>query len=113
MNARQPSLFTGRILRDRGMAKAASSPEAQEWLRKARQCALEWLQTHPTVSTDDVVSLVGHPHLYGLHANLIGSLFKGKQWEKAGDHHGKRPVRHAGHSYTYRRRNWEERRIDD
>lgn len=67
------SSTTERHKRDLGMAMAAANNS--ELLELARQIALKWLRTHPTVSVEDVrLEIESH---YSFRAgNWMGSIFK-------------------------------------
>ena len=66
--------------------------KAQEWLTQAREAAVEICRRKRTVTSDEVLEVVGMPS--GPHHNVIGAIFS-KGFVRVGFRRTRRPEGHA------------------
>ena len=83
---------------DRGRALKHEAHQAFEeragwWLGQARRVAREVCREKGSVTSDDVLAVVGLPN--GVHHNVVGTIFKERCWVRVGFTQTKRPEGHA------------------
>ena len=96
MNQQQPTLFNlGEGQRRKRDGIALGTFHGSGWLNRARTVARDIAAKQGNVTSDDVLAVVGHPELEGLHRNSIGAIFQDPGFVLIGYTRTRRPSGHA------------------
>ena len=89
----QTELKFGRFARDAALARLSSTVSRQEWLAKARACAVDYARRHGSVTSDHVRHLCPIPTQFD--PRILGAVFKCDDLVAVGFTHTKRREGHA------------------